>query len=100
MSCTKCGEPTFGSLCCYCRGDRQRPTTKFVGGDELRDRLHAAARRSDVFIALARDARVPIGEAVLAFLLAARSLVETTPELPSFDWYANLVSTITAPKDG
>ena len=100
MSCRKCGEPCIGELCAYCRGDRARPADKFVTAEELRRRVHIAAERADTFVAMCRDNRIPVGDAVLGLMLAARGLIETMPELPAFEWYVCFVDDVVQRKNG
>ena len=92
MKCSQCDEPTFGKLCVYCRGERVRPPTTVMTQQEWGERIMDVVPMAKALVRAAEAEGIPLGVSVLAYMVAARSLVEAAPGLPSFEWYAKHVS--------
>lgn len=93
MKCTTCNEVTIsGEICVYCRGERARQPTQVMSGEQWARRLAKGSQDAISLLRVARARGFGPGETVLALMMAALSIIEEIPELPSFDWYAEHLS--------
>lgn|SRR3982751_105525 len=86
MPCANCDGPALEELCTYCSGQRPRAPETVITGEQWAEYLRAAAARARELLAV--DGAGKPGPQALAHLLAAYILIESSPGLPSFEWYA------------
>lgn len=92
MVCEKCGDPSLGRLCVHCSGQRVRPPSTVLTGEQWNERLVEAAERAAELVAADSRAGAHAGRDALAHMLAAHAIVAACPALPSFEWYAAQVA--------
>jgi len=93
MACENCGAAALERLCVYCAGLRARTRPTLLTFDEWREHMSAAAARAVELLDAdkAAAAEQKPGLQALAHMLAAASIIEACPALPSFEWYASMI---------
>lgn len=96
-ACEQCGGPAFDRLCTYCNGRRARTVETVLTAEQWDEHMRAAAARSGEILRektrseKARGYPSKPGLEALAHLLTAFAIVQSVPELPSFEWYVSRV---------